>query len=395
MIFRIALVLLLSTSQVLVAGSVTDRVSQLRDASFLLQTADGRVLRSHLSSTPRVPASILKILTAWLALEHWGGDYHFVTEFFLDKDQLLWIKGYGDPVLVSEELERIAEVLKKRGLGNIKGIGTDAGFYAPDIAVDGQAGSSNPYDAPVAALLANFNTVNLDRKNGEITSAEPQTPLTETAKKLGKTLTRDGVQRINLQDQRSSETYLAEILRHKLIDAGVRVGKRIESGQLPDGARLIYRHKNSKPLRDVIQAMLKYSTNLIANQIFLDLGAAAYGPPATMDKAVSFAREKIAESLGWKDYVIAEGAGLSRRNRLSVQQMITLLRQFEPYKNLLPRKQPRVRAKTGTLNGVRSYAGYIESDRGSYPFAIIFNRAVKRDLRYRLVQEWKNNPGGK
>lgn len=387
---RIVLALLLLTHQVLAAGAVTDKVSRIPDTSFLLEAEDGRVLQSHLSSTPRVPASILKILTAWLALDYWGEDYHFTTAFFLDKDQVLWIKGYGDPMLVSEELERIAAILKEKGVQDIRGIATDTSFYAPDIAIDGQAGSSNPYAAPVAALLANFNTVNLNRSNGVVTSAEPQTPLTDIAARLGRALIRDGVQRINLHDQGSSARYLAEVLRIKLIKAGVGVGDRLVSGRVPEDARLVYRHENSKPLREIVKAMLKYSTNLIANQIFLNLGAAAYGAPATMEKSVAFAREKIAESLGWKDYVIAEGAGLSRANRLSVRQMTALLRLFEPHRDLLPLKQPGVRAKTGTLDGVRSYAGYVESNQGNYPFAVIINQPVKRDLRYRLVQEWKN-----
>jgi D-alanyl-D-alanine carboxypeptidase/D-alanyl-D-alanine-endopeptidase (penicillin-binding protein 4) len=60
---------------------------------------------------PFVPASVTKIVTAWLAMEVLGGDYRFETRFYLDDKRLLYVRGGGDPFLVSEELALLANDL--------------------------------------------------------------------------------------------------------------------------------------------------------------------------------------------------------------------------------------------------------------------------------------------
>jgi D-alanyl-D-alanine carboxypeptidase/D-alanyl-D-alanine-endopeptidase (penicillin-binding protein 4) len=60
---------------------------------------------------PFVPASVAKIVTAWLAMEVLGADYRFETRFYLDGDRVLYIRGGGDPFLISEELARLASAL--------------------------------------------------------------------------------------------------------------------------------------------------------------------------------------------------------------------------------------------------------------------------------------------
>ena len=47
---------------------------------------------------PFVPASVAKIVTAWLAMEVLGADYRFETRFYLDRDRVLYIRGGGDPL---------------------------------------------------------------------------------------------------------------------------------------------------------------------------------------------------------------------------------------------------------------------------------------------------------
>ena len=60
---------------------------------------------------PFVPASVAKIVTAWLAMEVLGPDYRFETRFYLDRDRVLYIRGGGDPFLISEELAQLASAL--------------------------------------------------------------------------------------------------------------------------------------------------------------------------------------------------------------------------------------------------------------------------------------------
>jgi D-alanyl-D-alanine carboxypeptidase len=64
-----------------------------------------------------VPASTMKILTSLAAIDRWGMDHRFHTDFYRSADGWLWVKGHGDPYLVSEELDRVAKALKSRGVG--------------------------------------------------------------------------------------------------------------------------------------------------------------------------------------------------------------------------------------------------------------------------------------
>ena len=371
----------------LYAAPPDKRICALERASYLLLDDHGETLAACRPDTPLIPASTQKILTAWLALDHWGPDFRFSTDFYIDEDQLLWVRGRGDPMLVSEELGQMAEAIARLGLTALTGIGVDSSYYATHIEVPGRSGSDNPYDAPVAALAVNFNTVNLSRKHGKLQSAEAQTPLTATARRLGKRV--NGMnQRINLRTGTDSGVYFAEILRHKLNENGLSVGSTIRQGRVPTGAKRVHHHENSRTLSDVIGAMLKYSTNFIANELFLNLGADAFEPPADMDKAVRYATRRIEERFGWQDVRILEGAGLSRANRLSARQLAELLQAFQPWKHLLPDFSGGVKAKTGTLNGIRTLAGYLEPDEADLPFAILINSPAPRNLRHDLVEQW-------
>ncbi|MFW5908809.1 MAG: D-alanyl-D-alanine carboxypeptidase, partial [Desulfosalsimonas sp.] len=96
-----------------------------------------------------VPASTLKILTALTAFYHLGVDFRFKTEFYIDTENNLVIKGYGDPLLVSEEVEKIAEILAGK-INKISGIVLDDSYFAADIETPGtKAVSPKSYDAPI------------------------------------------------------------------------------------------------------------------------------------------------------------------------------------------------------------------------------------------------------
>ncbi len=110
----------------------------------------------------------------------------FETTLLRDGEGRLWVRGAGDPYLVSEELDLMARAVRALGVTSVAGVGADDGLFAPTLDIPGRSASDNPYDAPVTAL-ANFNTLNIKVKAGAVTSAEPQTPLT-TARRLGQAL---------------------------------------------------------------------------------------------------------------------------------------------------------------------------------------------------------------
>ena len=80
----------------------------------LVTDAEGHELVAQNADEPFIPASVTKIVTAWLALEVLGGDYRFQTRFYLDKDRVLYVRGGGDPFLISEELTVLAQRLAVR-----------------------------------------------------------------------------------------------------------------------------------------------------------------------------------------------------------------------------------------------------------------------------------------
>ena len=109
-----------------------------------------------------MPASTLKILTSLVAFHYLGNDYRFVTRLYLDDAGNLKIRGSGDPLLTSESFLEIAQALTEGPEPKLSAIGDlvmDPSYFAPSIAVPGKGNSSQPYDAPIGALCANFNTV--------------------------------------------------------------------------------------------------------------------------------------------------------------------------------------------------------------------------------------------
>ncbi len=366
------------------------RLHTLPNAALLVVDGRGRTLRSYHPDRPLIPASTLKLLTALMALRTWGPEHRFVTDFFLDSRHRLWIKGYGDPWLTAEELDRVVVALEDKGLRNVRGIGVDDGFFAGPLTVDGQSRTDNPYDAALGALAVNFNTLYVAKTpEGKIRSAEPQTPLTATARRLARRLP-PGKHRISLGPDTDAARYFAEVLAEKLRRRGIAVTGTIVHAPLPPDARPYYRHRNGHTLAEMVAGMLKYSNNFIANQLFLLLGAERDGPPATLDKARQAAKAFVRNEFDWRDYRIVEGAGLSRRNRLSVRQLVAVLQRMQSYARLLPKRGDGIRAKTGTLTGVSGYAGYIDDGRRRKIFALLINHSVPYDLRFRVAEALKD-----
>ena len=114
----LALALLLLPAPAL--AGVKEKVAALAPSGLVLVVdAKGNELVAQNADEPFVPASVTKIVTAWLAMEVLGGDYRFETRFYLDDKRVLYVRGGGDPFLISEELaplatELVAAVGKRR-----------------------------------------------------------------------------------------------------------------------------------------------------------------------------------------------------------------------------------------------------------------------------------------
>ncbi len=356
-------------------------------SSMLIVDENMKPLYSWQANKPFIPASIQKITTSLLALDKWGRNHRFETEFYV-ADNILWVKGFGDPFLISEELAVLAQRLAGKlhfASSNIKGIGIDSQFFAREH-VHGRTNVDDPYNAPLSAVSANFNTINVIKKNGAVISAESQTPLTATAIRLASKL-KNGKHRVNVGTAETAEQHFAELLRLLLKNKGKNIGSEILRGKLPDNAKLVYTHRNSKRLEDVVQASLMYSNNLIANQIFLLL-AENNKASINLSQAKKWSNVNLSKRYPhWNNMVFEEGAGLSRKNRISAKQMLDVLIDFSDYKDLLRvYANGEYVAKTGTLKNIRTYAGYMKVKGKNYPFVILLNEKMPYKYREKLVK---------
>src|ERR1700753_4155067 len=104
------LALLLSPAEAF--AEVAEKIAALAPSGLVLVVdAEDRELVAQNAEEAFVPASVTKIVTAWLALQGLGGDYRFETRFYLDAKRVLSVRGGGDPFLVSEELALLAPPL--------------------------------------------------------------------------------------------------------------------------------------------------------------------------------------------------------------------------------------------------------------------------------------------
>jgi len=391
------LLVLLSFSAAPAAAKQKDpllTLGELPNASLLFEE-NGKERLSKRADQPMVPASTLKIVTALAAIDKLGLDYRFTTDFHLDSKKQLWVIGSGDPFMVSEELALVALALKERGLASVSSIVLDGSRYGEDLFVDGRTDTDNPYDAPLSALAANFNTVAFQRKKSKgLQQAEKQTPLTKTARQLGEVKLKGyGANRVNLKTRERAETYFGELLAAKLAEAGisVREGETIRFAKWKGSNKPFYRHENSRNLGQVIKSMLESSNNFIANTLFLYLADKDNGNTLEMADARLEMQRWIKREFGWKNYSIIEGSGLSRGNKLSARQMLQAVKAFEPYRELMPRYKGKVLAKTGTLRGVSSYAGFVNRKGAWQPFSLLINQSVSGAFRKHVAEAMADN----
>jgi len=354
-------------------------LSLVQNGGVLAVDQSGNQLFAHNADKPFMPASTLKVSTALAALKNLGPDYRFKTEFSTDDAGNLYIKGYGDPFLVSEEIDLIARQLRAKGLKKVQNIVLDGSYFGSDVQVPGLAATLNPYDAYNGALLANFNTIFIVKSsNGEVQSAEPQTPVTEISRSLAKDAP-VGKSRINVaMHEKEAALYLGYLLKEFLSKQGIETTGSVAEGSVSGNAKLFLSYKNSKNLAEVLTLALKYSQNLVMNQLFLTMGAEKLGPPASLAKGKKVLQEFLQSEAGLKEFNVEEGSGISRKNFFTPYEMDKVLVKFFPYYKLLPLKEG-MWVKTGTLTGVAALVGYFQSkSHGWVRFVILLNQASNR-----------------
>jgi D-alanyl-D-alanine carboxypeptidase/D-alanyl-D-alanine-endopeptidase (penicillin-binding protein 4) len=382
----LALALLLLPAPAL--AGVKEKVAALAPpALVLVMDAKGNELVAQNTDEPFVPASVTKIVTAWLAMEVLGGGYRFETRFYLDDKRVLYVRGGGDPFLISEELAPLAtELVAAVGKKPITGIVLDASYYPSNLRIPGIVDTGEAYNALNSALAVNFNTVYAVRSGNTVRSAEKQTPITPLAITQFRLRGPKGSGRISLsQDPTVSLQYAGELIAAFIERAGGSVKGKISTGTVREGLEPIYVHRQSRTLSQILVELLRASNNYIANQIFLEIGAHRRGGPVSLEKSLQVANEMLAAHGLAAAIHLEEGSGISRNNHFSARGLAKVLELFEPHAGLL-RGHHGGMNKTGALEGVRTLAGYADtSGHGRVRFVISLT-SNDGEMRFRLLR---------
>ncbi len=194
--------------------------------------------------------------------------------------------------------------------------------------------------------------------------------------------------------------YFVTVLKETLEKEGIRIsGKPGDADEIkpisnPETWREIAVH-NSPPLSQLVEVCLKNSQNLYAEHFFKTVGAKEYGVGSLQTGAAAVKDILFRHGCDFDRQYLADGSGLSRENRLSADALTNVLQAINqsPFAEELNEALPlagvdgtlerrmrgtgaykHVRAKTGTLSGVRALSGYIYAKSGkTYLFAMIAN----------------------
>jgi serine-type D-Ala-D-Ala carboxypeptidase/endopeptidase (penicillin-binding protein 4) len=386
----LALALLLVPAPAL--ADLKEKIAALAPSAVVLVVdSKGDELFAQNADQPFVPASVTKIVTAWLALEVLGADYRFETSFYLDDKRVLYVKGGGDPYLISEELKPLAtELVAKIGNAPITGVVVDASYYPPDLRMPGIENDDTAYDALNSALGVNFNTIYAERIGNKVVSAEDQTPITPLAiARFRAKGPPDGEGRISLgQDPALGLRYAGELIAAFIRRAGGNVKGEISLGAVPKGLEPICVHRQSRTLSEILVGLLLDSNNYTANQVFLEIGGHKLGGPVSLEKSLEVANKMLAAH-GLADAIhLEEGSGISRDTRFTAHGLAKVLELFAPHADLLHGHDGGTN-KSGTMAGIRTLAGYADtSAHGRVRFVI--SLASDDETRFQLLQAIKS-----
>jgi D-alanyl-D-alanine carboxypeptidase/D-alanyl-D-alanine-endopeptidase (penicillin-binding protein 4) len=333
----------------------------------------GRRLVAHRAAEPGPAASTLKLATALFALDTLGPEHRFVTRLLVtgpvdSAGRLagdLIIAGGGDPLLDIDGLLALAMGLRDAGIRSV------AGRFVLDDGLLPRLPQINPaqpveagYNAGIGALSLAFNRVQRPAGGAFTIPA---------LRERGPAWRRLPTDRPAVVPVRDAGLHAALVLRDLAASLGVALPEP-ERGASPAGARLAA-SVASRPLRDIVQAMLLYSNNQIAEIIGLAAtGEASLGASAAQ---VAAALRAALPEIDWRGFRLTNHSGLDPGAQASADQLLAILRLAEAGHVLLPLlpaagwsgslesrfRNPeaalRVWAKTGSLDFAAALAGYV------------------------------------
>lgn len=318
-------------------GQVEPLLGFVDDRSCAVVSVDDTVIAATNESTPVIPASLVKLVTAAVALEKLGGDATFVTtvsapgpiDGAIDGD--VYLVGGGDPMLRPDDaeidgdsgvdaasfetgtsLDPLADALVALGVTRIRGsVVADGGRYDDEWTVDSWADGAFGDDVgPIGALLVNDGRV-LGR------SERQRNPGEAAAREFVRLLGNRGIQ----------------------VDGGVDVGPA-------DPAVPVVGEVRSAPLTDIVGAMLRTSDNDTAEMLLKEIGFVTSGAGTRVAGLNAVDATLRAWGVPSDGVRLLDGSGLSPTNRLTCAAVQAVLRREDG--GPIPRSLP-VAARSGTL----------------------------------------------
>jgi len=422
-------------------------------AALDIRTVEGKVLASHNQQLAFNPASVMKLVTTAAALDLLGPDYRWITRVYaqgpLVGDVLngdLIIQGSGDPRLAHEDLARLLRRLRSLGVREIQGdLVLDRSLFQTTLD-DAAAFDGLPYRAYNAlpdALLLDAKAISLrffpDAQTQSVRVAmeppmvdfliEPPKLDTEPCinwrEKLGTVVDPSSVHFSGTYSVDCGERVLvlhAHTLSHaRYFDAVFRqlwrelggsiVGVMREEKKL-DSARELLQWE-SPTLAQIIRDINKHSNNVMARQLLISLATLPTSTAVTPEVGAAQAKAWL-DTLGVnsESVVIENGAGLSRKERLSANALSKVLYHawHSPYMPEFIASLPivgvdgtmirtlknsavkaRAHIKTGSLNDVASIAGYVKAKSGRWISVVcMINHAEANSARtsFNELLEW-------
>ncbi|MFT4977417.1 MAG: D-alanyl-D-alanine carboxypeptidase/D-alanyl-D-alanine-endopeptidase (penicillin-binding protein 4) [Myxococcota bacterium] len=367
----------------LLLSSVLDPLQEdrlFREADIGIQVVNattGEEVYAHRADEAFVPASVMKAVTAAVALRTLGPAYRYTTALLTHEDNELdaegtllgdlYVWGGGDPSLVVEDLWAMARDLRLAGINTVEGdLIFDAEYFDQDYLIAGwrkreDLANGPAYFSPIGALTVNYNTTSLvvapGPEAGEPARVQLATP-TELVMITSEVVTgRPGsrpwmtIER-EVDWQRGSmhftmegsipedETepwryyrslpdpslHFADVFRSMLTAQGIQIKGRNRLGKAPSrDLRVVISHK-SEPLQVLLSTMNKRSSNIIAESVLKTIGAEVKGAPGTTAKGIEVVGEYLI-SLGIpaEEFTLINGSGLSREIQLRPSHVTAVL----------------------------------------------------------------------
>jgi D-alanyl-D-alanine carboxypeptidase/D-alanyl-D-alanine-endopeptidase (penicillin-binding protein 4) len=386
----------------------------LEAVSVLVQEAGSGATQVSLNARKPVnPASLAKLLTTYAALDQLGPAFTWKTPVWLAGritpsaqggvlEGHLHLQGRGDPKLTLERLWLLVQRLRQMGIAEIRGdiVLDQAAFAVPEASTaEFDNEPLRPYNVRAQALLLNLNAVlytfTPDPARGvALVAAEPvlqgvqvdasvplaagpcndwrgalkATPGDSERMRFAGSYPAACGERVWPLAYPDPRQYAARLLAALWRDAGGRLGGTVREGPAPEGAAPTF-EISSPPLAEVVRDIIKYSNNVMAQQLLLTLalqrpGAMRATPEGGREALRNWLGERLGESLD--GVVIDNGSGLSRETRVSVALLAHVLQAAwaAPTMPELMASLP-VNGLDGTLRRARSSAGMAHLKTGS------------------------------